>query len=437
MSRLRRRKIGGALSTAALLLAVVWLLRGPMLLAQYGDQIILGVLILYLAANLVSIETRFGVGWAFASLIGRLARFLFISGIMLWLLSFFGLSDPFRMLILPFIIAGLLMGMASMAASSLVGRPKMLDLRKTPFYFEPGTIYSDERVTVLLPDGGYGFKVRRYGAETAAILFSSVVAEIETEAGKFNITFRPPVMVRGRDFSKVGRRVSKDEFGESGFSYAKALGEASRLLTREVSRRRIVGGYDLVKLPFVHIESSEYEDVVEVGPLRIVSGIDGDYVEFGPFFKVGSYEASRRKRPFSVVGYGEPKAELTVKPYRVTASWDGIDLEIRNGQIKIVVGESSAEVSSDRVRLSSPAYSIEIGESGMLLTMPDLRLVVKGDSISLAFRGRVKKVRDPELASRLLRELGEVTKNQVLQLFEGFPPDPFEILERIEDLLGE
>lgn len=433
-----REQAGSALATLAVLLIVAWFFREILQISMYSKEIVLAALGLYFASRLLAIDIEFGFRWLIVSLLGSLAKFAFIGGLMLYLLGFFGLETMLTEKALPLIIISILLGIGSLAFAKSVGVSKYrvtLNLDSKPRLFKEGLNIGYKDLKVELDKDAIGFRVRLGSSIIGAILFENLTCTIQSLLGPIRIKFKPPIFIRSYKFASKSDKVSESKVRElTGLDLKELRREAERVLDN-VRHLKIKWG-DLVKLPFVKIEERDEGDIIKVGPLSIYETEDRDIIEIPPFVKIESHHKASKSR-MRIYGFGKPKAMLIATSRYIRAKWDGFKLKSSDEITVLKTDEEEAGSTKNAIFLRSPNYSLRVSKSSASLYLPDAKLLVKEDGVYLNYKNTIYTSRDIELSLKLFKTLTEEAKRQIERLLAGEPSDPLELLEILDNALKD
>jgi hypothetical protein len=258
--------------------------------------------------------------------------------------------------------------------------------------------------------------------------------------GPVNVSLVGPVSTLGVPF-----RGSILKEGET----RKMTGKSPKQLASEVSIDASVQGAfghsESVDLPFIHVEENEFEDVVEVGPIRVHDGPGGGHVGIGPFSIDSDGEHGqggthhwhgRHGWRWKWIARGAGGSYIKAEGPSVSAKWNGSSLSLEGSSMKLTVGSDAFSYSPTEVKTSSPLHTLSVTQDKITLDTRKFTLKVSGDSVVLRGEDKTRSTDSKALAGDLRSLLTETAKKQVRDVMEGMPIDLNEMLTNTEAVLA-
>jgi hypothetical protein len=213
----------------------------------------------------------------------------------------------------------------------------------------------------------------------------------------------------------------------------------------DTSVSEALGRSESVDLPFIHVEENEFEDVVEVGPIKVRDGPSGDQVKIGPF-SIDSHDEhhhngwhhrhDRHGWQGKWIARGVGDSYVRADGHHVSAKWNGSSLSLDGSSMKLAVGSDSFSYSPTEVTTASPLHTLRVTQDKITLDTRKFTLKISGDNVVLRAEDKTRSTESKALASDLRALLTETAKKQVKDVMEGLPIDLNEMLTSTEDVLA-
>src|SRR5467141_2409324 len=290
---LATRRIATTLGGVSAILALVWLIRGPLGLQQYSTSILLAGIGFFFLGRVFRTETNSGVGRAVSSLLWNLTSGFVGIILSIWILGWVASlqSDVYPTVIssrVPILAVGAITaGLGAYAVQRLGLASKWT---ATPFIVAEGKGPTMEGTKLTVKQDTVGMPIRREGRTIGCVLLGEVSGSFKTPMGMVSASLPGPVTTVGVPFQ--GRKVSRDEA-------FKMTGKGSEQLIDETN--------------------SHAQDL-DVGRIRIRDGCMGDRWKIGPliFDWDGEGEHHPKER---WLAKGTGSEYVTTDGHRATAKW--------------------------------------------------------------------------------------------------------------------
>jgi hypothetical protein len=237
------------------ILALVWLIRGPLGIQQYSASILLAGIGLFFLGRVFRTETNSGAGKAVASFLWNLTAAFVGIILSIWIL---GWVASLQSDVYPTIISSRVPYLAVVAITAGLGAYAVQKLgltRKwtaTPFIVAEGKGPTMERTKLSVKQDTVGMPIRREGRTIGCVLLGEVSTSFKTPMGMVSASLLGPVTTVGIPFQ--GKTASSDEV-------VKMTGRSPNQL---------------------FVESSGRADDLDVGRIRLRDGCMGDRWKIGP-----------------------------------------------------------------------------------------------------------------------------------------------------------
>src|SRR3989441_2372786 len=322
------RRIAGTFSGLSALLALVWLIRGPLEIQPSSTTILLTVFGLFFAGRVLRTETNSGAGRALVSFLWNLTAAsvgIILSILILgWIASLQSSVFPTTISswIPDLVIGAIATGLGAYAAqkSGLARRTA------TPFLAPEGRGPTMEGTKLAVKQDTVGMPIRREGQTIGCVLLGEVSTSFKTPMGIVSASLPGPVTTVG--IPCQGRTGTKDE--------------ALKMTGKEPDQ--------LIE------ETTSSAANVDVGRIRIRDGYMGDRWKIGPliFDWDGDGEHHLKER---WLAKGTGSAYVTTDGHRSTAKWNGSTLSLGDGSMELAVGSDSFSYSPTEVKTASPLHA--------------------------------------------------------------------------------
>ena len=402
------RRTAATLTGISTLLALIWLIRGPLGIQQFSITLLLAGFGLFFLSRIFRTETNSGAGRAIVSLLWNLLAASVGIILSIWILGWVAslqsdvfpaqISSSVPELVVVAIVTGL--GAYTVQKSGLARRSA------TPFLVAEGRGPTLEGTRLTVKRDTVGMPIRREGRTIGCVLLGEVSTSIKTPMGMVSASLPGPVTTVGIPFQ--GRSVTNDEA-------AKMTGKRPDELTEEANSRA---------------------QNVDVGRIRIRDGCMGERWKIGPliFDWDGDGEHHPKER---WLAKGTGRAYVTTDGHRATAKWNGSSLSIGDGSMELAVGSDSFSYSPKEVRTTSPLHSLQITQDKITLDTRKFALKVSGDNVVFRTEDKTSRTESKALANDLKALLTETAKKQVKDVMEETPIDLVEMLTTTEEVLAK
>ncbi len=428
-------RLASAFGAMAAVLLVVWLVRSPLSLSGYSEDILATSFALILLSFALNTRTRTGVGQAFSSFFGNVVAGCVVVIILTLFLGWVdtvptAISGRLTSLVLAAIIASLL-GLAAHIVA-----PVRYDLHATkPAIFVGAS--SDVvagKVKLSPKSDSIAVPISKSGKTVGCMLYGDVRASFDTPMGPVSAPLGGPLTTIGIPFK--GDRASDAEV-------TKLTGETVEQLIQKAQVDHVSKSgeaWSSIDLPFVHLDEDESgEQQVVVGPLRVRKGQDGSSVRVGSFdlSSDDDDEHHRRHQMTSWLARGvNDSSYLRVSGSTVSARWNGSSILMKGDTMKLTIGSDGFFYSPTEVRTFSPLHTLHIGREKMTLDTHKFTLNVSDDLVVFRTENGSKRSTDsPTLARDLRSVFGDEAKKHIQDVVKGVPIDLDEMLSSTEEVL--
>jgi hypothetical protein len=428
------KRASEALAGMAALLLLVWILRTPLGISDLSLFLLDASFVFIFAGRAFRTRTNSGARRALSSFLWNLTAASVVVIVLVWLLGWIAgiqsetLPPGVQGYVPDLVIAGIVTGLAAYAVNKLTpGGARFLATG-------PAFLVGGETDTVLGPvkirtkRDLIGVPIRRSGRILGCELEGDVSASFETPMGKVTATIPGPVTSFGVPFA--GRRLGNEET-------FKLTGKRQDDLVREVGEKalRSESGWDeSFDLPFVHIRRDSLVEDVEVGPIKVHSGPDGEQVRIGGL-SFNSDDRNKKGLGWAVSGAGG--VFLRGSGNFISAKWNGSALSFDSSSMKLSVGSDAFSYSQSEVSTSSPLHTLKVARDKVTLDTKKFTLKVDGIDVLLRTEGKTSSSKSPALAADLTSLLTDVAKKQVQDVMDGLPIDFSEMLASTEKVLAK
>lgn len=406
---LATRRTATTLGGMSAILALVWLIRGPLGIQQYSASILLAGIGLFLLGRVLRIETNSGAGRAVASFLWNLAAASVGIILSIWILGWVASlqSDVYPTVIssrVPYLaVAAITTGLGAYAVQKLGLTRKWT---ASPFIVAEGKGPTMEGTKLTVKHDTVGMPIRREGRTIGCVLLGEVSTSFKTPMGMVSASLPGPVTTVGIPFQ--GRTVSSDEV-------VKMTGKSPNQL---------------------FAESSSRADDLDVGRIRLRDGCMGDRWKIGPliFDWDGDGEHHPKER---WLAKGAGSDYVTTNGHRATAKWNRGTLSVGDGSMELTAGSDSFSYTPTEVRTASPLHTLQVTEDKITLDVRKFTLKVSGNNVVLRTENKTSRTESKALANDLRSLLTETAKKQVSDVMEGSPIDIGEMLTTTEEVLAK
>jgi hypothetical protein len=428
------RRAADALGGMAAILVLVWLARGLLGIGQYSADILLASFGLIFLGRVFSTKTSVGAGRAVSSFLWNLAASSIIIILLIWFLGWVASvqSNAFPASIssrVPdLVIAAIATGLGAYAMRKLSSERRRVTPAQPVFVVPEGTGPAMGGARIAVKHDTVGMPIRREGRTIGCILLGDISTSFETPMGTVSASLAGPVTAVGIPFQ--GRRIDKTEVVKMTGKTPKQLVEENYAGTAVLEPLSSLEGVDL---PFVHVRKDDFEEDVEVGPIKVRHGPDGERVKIGPV-TIDSDEEHISHGRWLARGVGD--SYLRKDGNRISAKWNGSSLSLEDNSMKLGVGSDSFSYSPTEVKTASPLHSLRATQGRITLDTRKFTLEVSGDNVVLRTEDKTSSTESKALASDLRTLLTEAAKKQVRDVMEGTPIDLSEMLAATEEVLA-
>ncbi len=406
---LATRRIATTLGGISAILALVWLIRGPLGLPQYSASILLAGIGLFFLGRVFRTETNSGPGRAVASLLWNLTAAFVGIILSIWIL---GWVASLQSDVYPTVISGRVPILAVGAITAGLGAYAVQRLgltRKwtaTPFIVSEGKGPTMEGTKLTVKQDTVGMPIRREGRTIGCVLLGEISGSFKTPMGMVSASLPPPVTTVGVPFQ--GRTITSEDV-------LKMTGKSPSQLAGEASSRA---------------------DDVDVGRIRLRDGCMGDRWKIGPL--IFDWDADGEHHPKERwLAKGVGTAYVTTNGQRAAAKWNGSVLSLGDGSMELSAGSDSFSYTPTEVKTASPLHSLQVTEDKITLDVRKFTLKVSGDTVVLRTESKTSRTESKVLANDLRSLLSETAKKQVKDVMEGSPIDIGEMLNTTEEVLAK
>ncbi len=406
---LATRRIATTLGGISAILALVWLIRGPLVLQQYSASILLAGIGLFFLGRVFRTETNSGPGRAVASLLWNLTSAFVGIILSIWILGWVASlqSDVYPTTIssrVPILAVGAITAGLGAYAVQRLGLTRKWTA--TPFIVAEGKGPTMEGTKLTVKQDTVGMPIRREGRTIGCLLLGEVSGSFKTPMGMVSASIPGPVTTVGVPFQ--GRAISSEDV-------LKMTGKSPSQLAGDASSRA---------------------DDVDVGRIRLRDGCMGDRWKIGPliFDWDGDGEHHVKER---WLAKGTGTAYVTTNGQRATAKWNGSTLSLGDGAMELAAGSDSFSYTPTEVKTTSPLHTLRVAEDKITLDIRKFTLKVSGDTVVLRTETKTSRTESKALANDLRSLLTETAKKQVKDVMEGSPIDIGEMLNTTEEVLAK
>src|SRR5467141_4060830 len=288
------RRIAGTFSGLSALLALVWLIRGPLGIQSSSTTLLLTAFGLFFAGRVLRTETNSGVGRALVSFLWNLTAAFVGIILSIWIL---GWIASLQSSVFPTMISGwvpdLVIGVIATGLGAYAVQKSGLARRAaTPFLVAEGRGPTMEGTKLTVKQDTVGMPIRREGRTIGCLLLGEVSSSFKTPMGMVSASLLGPVTTVGIPFQ--GRKVTNDEV-------VKMTGKSANQLSAETASRA---------------------DDLDVGRIRLRDGCMGDRWKIGPL--IFDWDGDGEHHPQERwLAKGVGTAYVTTNGQRATAKWNG------------------------------------------------------------------------------------------------------------------
>src|SRR6267378_3488089 len=306
------RRIAGTFNGLSALLALVWLIRGPLGIQSSSTTLLLTALGLFFAGRVLRTEANSGVGRALVSFLWNLTAAFVGIILSIWILGWVASlqSSVFPTMISTWVPDLVIGAIATGLGAYAVQKSGLARRAATPFLVAEGRGPTMEGTKLTVKQDTLGMPIRREGRTIGCLLLGEVSGSFKTPMGMVSASLPGPVTTVGIPFQ--GRSVNGDEA-------FKMTGRGSEQLVEETN--------------------SHAQDL-DVGRIKIRDGCMGDRWKIGPliFDWDGDGEHHPKER---WLAKGTGSEYVTTDGHRSTAKWNSSSLSLGDGSMELAVGSDS------------------------------------------------------------------------------------------------
>jgi hypothetical protein len=444
--------MASAFGTMAALLLLVWLVRGILSISQFSKDILLSSFALIFLSRAFSTRTRSGAGRAVSSFLWNIAIGCVIVVILIWFLGWVAsvqkpvLSSVFSSSVPELVIVAIATGLLAYAVRELTPRAydgkhfafddwrlgvkkggglraggPAITVRANSEVKAGKTTLSAKADTVALP-------MVRSGRTVGCILFGDIKASFETPMGPVSAPFLGPVTTFGIPFR--GDKAGKEEVSKIDSEKVEQLIRGAQT---DPATSKLNGGGHSVDLPFVHVRDDWFGESVDVGPISVRRGPEGERVKIGSF-EFNSDDDEDRRASWLARG-GQDSTLLRVSEEGVSSRWNGSSLWMKGDSMRLTTGADGFFYSPVEVRTFSPLHTLHVANHKMTLDTRKFTLDVTEEKVVLRAESGSRSTDSPALAQDLRTLFTEEAKKHIQDVMKGVPIDVDEMLSTTEEAL--
>src|SRR3989441_5527713 len=406
---LATRRIATTLGGISAILALVWLIRGPLGLQQYSASMLLAGIGFFFLGRVFRTETNSGAGRAAASLLWTLPTSFVGIILSIWILGWVAsLQSDFSPTAISSRVPILAVGAITAGLGAFAVQRLGLTRRwtATPFVVLEGKGPTMEGNNLTVKQDTVGMPIRRERRTIGCVLLGEVSGSFKTPMGMVSASLPPPVTTVGVPFQ--GRTISSEDV-------VKMTGKSPSQLAGDVSSRA---------------------DDLDVGRIRLRDGCMGDRWKIGPL--IFDWDADGEHHPKERwLAKGVGTAYVTTNGQRATAKWNGSSLSVGDGSMELSAGSDSFSYSPTEIRTTSPLHTLRVTQDKITLDIRKFTLKVSGGTVFFRTEDKTNRTETKALANDLRSLLTETAKKQVSDVMEGSPIDISEMLNTTEEVLAK
>ena len=425
------KRASEAFGGMAAILLFVWLFRSILDIERYSSDIVVASLCLIFLGLVFNTRTNSGVARAVSSFMGNLTVASVIGILLIWFLEWIAGVNRFSSSIAGFVpdlaILAIAAGLLAFAAHRFSPRAGRTVVSGPLFVARSGEGPSVGVARIVTKRDVVGVPVKEAGMVVGCVLLGDVQASFNTPMGPVKATLTGPVATAWVPF-EGSRLDEKEAQSMTGKTKNQLVVEARQAATQA----EIFGHRNNIDLPFIHIEDSPFEEIVEVGPVRVKDSPSGGHVRIGPL-SIDTDEPPRNHGKWLAKGVGD--TYIQALDGRISAKWNGSLLSLDGGTMKLQNGSDSFSYSSAEVMTSSPMHTLRVTQDKISLDTRKFTLKVMGDTVVLRAEDKTRTTESKGLAGSLRSLLTETVKRQVGEVMEGVPIDLSEMLTTTEEVL--
>ncbi|HLI46886.1 MAG TPA: hypothetical protein VKU94_06820 [Geobacterales bacterium] len=397
------RVLSSFFSGLSFVVLVIWLLRGLFNLESYGNEIILVSILFFSLSQYVKWKVD-GIASLITEIFSKLGNIALFSFLVILIFSFLGLSKPFTDYTWQLLIAGIILKLASFTLYGLRYHDLKLKIERSALHITSFTIKPND-FSSCVGEGGDVVIVKRGGKKIGFLFFGNLNIDINNELGSLKLKLRGPMMLHSPLLRIRGSQVKVSN---------ELLNKAQSLLTMVPRFKR---SNEYVHLPFITVESDEFGERVNVGPISVESGFGVEEVEIWPFIRVSS--SAKDPRALLFIYSNDPKSTV----------------RIGKEELSIILGDDHFNFSRKGIKIRYLGYEFEVFPREMRISAPEFKLAVKENKVIFSHGGKSYSISSSELASELLKTLEKKIIEQINENESIIYFDPVIIISILKDVI--
>ena len=429
----------------AAVLLFVWIVRSFLAISQYSTPILLATFGFMFLSGVFQTRTRSGIAHAISSFLWHVAGVSIFVAIVIWFLTWVASvqSTTLPTLItsqVPYlVIIAIAAGLLGYAIRQITPRQGGIHPSKPAVIIRPDSEVKAGGVALSTKADSVALPVARQGKAVGCVVFGDLKATFDTPMGRVTAPITGPVATFGIPFR--GDKAGADETAKAA---SQNVDQIIRRALTEPSGPRANGSWRDIDLPFIHVHEDWFGESVDVGPISVRSGPDGDSVRIGGF----DVDSDDRDRGFrhhhrhhdawraSWFARGSQESTyLSVSYGNVAAKWNGSSLSVKGDSMKLTSGADGFEYSPTEVKTFSPLHTLHVANQKMTLDTRKFSLNVTADHIALRAESGSKSTDSADLARDLRSLFTEEAKKHIQDVMNGVPIDIDEMLSSTEEAL--
>jgi hypothetical protein len=433
------RRASSAFSGTAILIMLVWLLKGFLGISSYSPYLLLAALGFLFLDRLLRTRTNSGAAKTLSSFWWNMFVLSIYAILMILILSYVepsGFPKQLSALIPDLVIAALVTGVLAYVSGKVTPRRETIRSMGKPMRVGAGTSVRLGAAQLSTANDGVAIPMSLSKSSSGYVLFSDMLATLETPMGTKEIKYKSPVVISGIPFS--AKKSSEEEVQRlSGKSSKELIEDAKSIITAGWGW----GNTDetRVDLPFIHVNESMGESDVEVGPISVHSDSTGDHVNIGPF-SIDSEERHHSKHGdkdrWAWFAFTKIGSNISSRIGTINAKWNGSSLSLKGAYMRLAVGGDGFEYDPHEIKTTSPLHTLRIMQSVISLETSRFAVNVYPSRVLVrTAEGKTKSTESQQLANDLKEALTALAMKQVKDLIAGEPIDLEEMLTKTEGVL--
>ncbi|QQG48757.1 MAG: hypothetical protein HY247_00060 [archaeon] len=441
------RRTANAFYAIGAVLVLVWLLRGYLAVSQYSETLLAASFGAGFFASAFRTNTSRGAARAVSTLLGNMGFQCILIIILIWFFGWIAILQGdnaypavFGMEIPNLAIAAIFLWLVSIIVGQGSSRTRELQATGPALLLKSTSSTTMGEIKLTVKADSIGLPVRKSKRTVGCVVSGDLNAVFETPMGSVTATIAGPVTSFGvpfRGMKATGEQVEK------------LTGKKLRDLIKETEVENSIVGeteFEVDLPPFVHVKMDPYQDSVDIGPLSVRSGPNGETVKIGPIL-INADEASEKwfgRRQWGK--HGRFSSWWSVKGIRdssyisssgggIKAKWNGSSLDLKQDTMKLKVGSDGFSYSPQELETNTPLHTLRVTQSKVTLNTKRFTLDVVGTRVVLRTEDGSKSTDSAELARDLRTLLAEMAKKQVSDVLEGLPIELDEMMSGTEELL--